>query len=91
MTRFDKFLKNSLSTRNNHNWRLGGNLYARKFRYALESGVEADNTLQRAERDLAAVRARMLELALPLHREAFPAPQGPHRTERHGPRKRRDR
>ena len=73
MTKFDKFLKNSLSGRNNHNWRLGGNLYARKFRYALQSGVEADNTLQRAERDLAAVRARMLELALPLHREAFPA------------------
>ena len=72
MTKFDEFLKNSLSKRNNHNWRLGGNLYARKFRYALESGVEADNMLQRAERDLAAVRARMLELALPLHREAFP-------------------
>jgi uncharacterized protein (DUF885 family) len=72
MTKFDKFLKNSLSKRNNHNWRLGGNLYARKFHYALESGAEPDNILQHAERDLAAVRARMLELALPLHREAFP-------------------
>jgi uncharacterized protein (DUF885 family) len=38
----------------------------------LESGAEADNILQRAERDLAAVRARMLELALPIHRESFP-------------------
>jgi uncharacterized protein (DUF885 family) len=72
MTRFDKFLRNSLTGRNNYNWRLGGNLYAQKFRYALESGVEADNTLQHAERDLVAVRGRMLELALPLHREAFP-------------------
>jgi uncharacterized protein (DUF885 family) len=72
MTKFDKFLKNSLTGRNNYNWRLGGNLYAQKFRYALESGVEADNTLQHAERDLISVRGRMLELALPLHREAFP-------------------
>ena len=29
--------------------------------------------MQAAERDVLAVRARMLELALPLHREAFPA------------------
>ena len=72
MTRFDTFLKTSLSTRNNYNWRLG-TVYPRKFRYALESGIEADNTLQQAERDVTAVRARMLQLALPLHREAFPA------------------
>ncbi len=73
MAKFDKFLRNSLSTRNNYDWRLGGSLYPRKFRYSLESGVEADNTLQQAERDLLTVRARMLELALPLHREAFAA------------------
>ncbi|MCX6630116.1 MAG: DUF885 domain-containing protein [Candidatus Solibacter sp.] len=73
MTRFDKFLRNSLSSRNSHDWRLGGSIYPRKFRYALETGVEADNTLQQAERDLLAVRARMLQLALPLHREAFAA------------------
>ena len=73
MTKFDKYLKNSLSGRDNHNWRLGGNIYSRKFRYALQSGTEADNTLQQAERDLTTVRARMLELALPLHRQAFPA------------------
>jgi uncharacterized protein (DUF885 family) len=73
MTKFDKFLKNSLSGRNNYDWRLGGSIYARKFRYTLQSGSEADTTLQQAERDLIAVRARMLELALPLHRQAFPS------------------
>jgi len=73
MTRFDKFLKERLSGRDNYNWRLGGNIYARKFRYTLQSGSEADTTLQQAERDLIAVRARMLELALPLHRQAFPS------------------
>lgn len=73
MIKFDKFLRNSLSSRNNHDWRLGGKLYPRKFRYLLQSGIEADNTLQQAERDLVVVRARMLELALPLHRQAFAA------------------
>ena len=91
MTKFDKFLRNSLSGRNNYDWRLGGSIYPRKFRYTLESGIEADNTLQQAERDLIAVRARMLELALPLHREAFAAPQGPRRSQWRRPRKHRHR
>jgi uncharacterized protein (DUF885 family) len=73
MAKFDEFLRNSLSARNSPDWRLGGTMYTRKFRYALESGSEPDNTLQQAERDLIAVRGRMLELALPLHREAFPS------------------
>jgi uncharacterized protein (DUF885 family) len=73
MAKFDEFLRNSLSARNSPDWRLGGTMYTRKFRYALESGSEPDSTLQQAERDLIAVRARMLELALPLHRGAFPS------------------
>jgi uncharacterized protein (DUF885 family) len=73
MTHFDKFLKSSMTTRANYNWRLGGTIYPRKFRYSLEAGVEADNTLQQAEREVPVVRARMLKLALPLHREMFPA------------------
>ncbi len=73
MTQFDKFLKSSMTTRANYNWRLGGAIYPRKFRYSMEAGVEADNTLQQAERDVPVVRARMLKLALPLHREMFPA------------------
>jgi uncharacterized protein (DUF885 family) len=73
MRKFENYLQTNLSGRNNANWRLGGDLYARKFRLALESGVEADTTLQMAERELLTVRARMLELALPLHHSLFPA------------------
>jgi uncharacterized protein (DUF885 family) len=62
-----------LSTRNTYDWRLGRTLYAKKFQYSLEIGIEPENVLQQAERDLTAVRARMLALALPLHREAFPS------------------
>ena len=72
IVRFGNFLKNSLPGRGNTDWRLR-NLYSRKFRLALESGIEADTTLQQAERELHTVRARMLELALPLHRNLAPA------------------
>jgi len=73
MRKFEGFLKNSLAGRKDENWRLGGGLYSRKFRFALESGIEADTTLQSAERELTAVRARMLDLALPFHRTYYPA------------------
>jgi uncharacterized protein (DUF885 family) len=73
MEKFQDFLKNGLSGRNDADWRLGQANYTRKFRYTLASGIEADTALSMAETDLAAVRQRMLALALPLHREAFPA------------------
>jgi len=72
MAKYEKFLRGSLSGRNDYDWRLGGNRYPRKFRLTLQNGSEADTTLQQAERDLGIVRARMLQLALPLHRDAFP-------------------
>jgi len=73
MNKFKTYLQGSLTNRSNASWRLGGSVYPRKFRYVLESGVEADDTLQRAERELTAVRARMLELAKPLHAALAPA------------------
>jgi uncharacterized protein (DUF885 family) len=73
MRKFESFLKNSLASRKDESWRLGGDRYSHKFRLALESGMEADTTLQNAERELTAVRARMLELALPLHRTFYPS------------------
>ncbi|PWT86559.1 MAG: hypothetical protein C5B56_12220 [Proteobacteria bacterium] len=73
MRKFQNYLKTSLSARTDANWRLGQDRYTRKFRYALESGVEADTVLDMAERDLAKVRAHMLELATPLHRQMFAA------------------
>jgi uncharacterized protein (DUF885 family) len=72
MSRFDRFLRNSLSQRNDVSWRLG-NLYSRKFRLAMAAGVEADDTLQAAERQVPIVRARMLELARPLHAALAPS------------------
>jgi uncharacterized protein (DUF885 family) len=73
MTKFQDFLKNKLSARNTFNWQLGQDKYTRKFRYVLDIGIEADTMLDQAERELQRVRAHMLELALPLHRELAPA------------------
>jgi uncharacterized protein (DUF885 family) len=72
MTKFQAYLKNRLSARTDADWRLGQNRYTRKFRYTMDVGVEADTTLDQAERELKAVRAHMLELALPLHARMFP-------------------
>lgn len=72
MQKFQTFLKDILMNRNNVDWRLGQQNYTLKFRYALESGIEADTALQMAETQLAKVRAHMLELALPLHHQLIP-------------------
>jgi uncharacterized protein (DUF885 family) len=73
MRKFQDYLKTSLMKRNQADWRLGRDLFTRKFRYALESGIEAETVLGEATSDLVRVRARMLELALPLHRQMAPA------------------
>ena len=75
MNKFDQFLRNSLIQRDQASWRLG-KTYPKKFRLTMDAGVEADNTLQAAERRLPLVRARMLELALPLHAK-LPAHKDP--------------
>jgi uncharacterized protein (DUF885 family) len=73
MRKFQDYLQKSLAYRSDAAWRLGQEVYSRKFRYTLESGAEADSTLEQAERRLQEVRAGMLELALPLHRQMFGA------------------
>ena len=73
MRKFQEHLKNGLSGGDENAWRMTSDQYMRKFRFTLESGVEADTMLQMAERELVRVRAEMLELALPLHRQLAPA------------------
>ena len=63
------YLKDSLAAEQPSNWRLGSDRYSRKFRFTMQAGVEADNMLPAAERDLQKVRVEMLALALPLHRQ----------------------
>ncbi len=69
MRKFQDYLKNSLSERNDYDWRLGSDRYTRKFRASMGDGIEAANVLQMAERDLQKVRVHMLELATPLQQQ----------------------
>ncbi len=71
LRKYQDFLNNSLSARD-ANWRLGDDHYRRKFRLAVHGSFEADNLLTTATGDMAALRARMLQLALPMHAELFP-------------------
>jgi uncharacterized protein (DUF885 family) len=72
MKKFQAYLTTSLASRSDYDWRLGKDRYMRKFRYTLESGVEADTALDQATQQLQAVRAKMLDLALPLYQKMFP-------------------
>jgi uncharacterized protein (DUF885 family) len=80
---FQDYLKKDLAKRDPYDWRLGAEKYERKFRYVLETDRKPDDVLAEAEADLKTVRARMLEIALPLHRKMYPGrpdPSDPNRT-----------
>jgi uncharacterized protein (DUF885 family) len=69
---FQDYLKGDLAKRNQWDWRLGPEKYGRKFRYALGTDLTPQQVLERAEADVRAVRARMYDLALPLHQKMYP-------------------
>jgi uncharacterized protein (DUF885 family) len=73
MRQFQVYLKNDLAHRNQADWRLGKDWYTRKFRHTLQTGTEPEATLAEAERRLDEVRAKMLEVALPLDRTMYAA------------------
>jgi uncharacterized protein (DUF885 family) len=66
-----QFLKTKLAARTDWNWRLGRAKYTAKFRAAMGTDLTPEQVLANAERDLDRVRARMLELSLPLHLKWF--------------------
>lgn len=70
---FNEFLEKDLAKRGTHSWRLGNELYGERLRYALASGLTSEEILASAEQGLARVRKEMLEAALPMHKEYYPA------------------
>jgi uncharacterized protein (DUF885 family) len=69
---FAAWLKSGLKPASEDAWRLGPDNYRQKFRLVLGSDRTPDQVLEAAEADLLWVRARMLELARPLHQNWFP-------------------
>jgi len=72
LRKFQDYLHTSLTVRDEYDWRLGRDRYTRKFRYSLAAGMDPGDVLEMAARRLQEVRARMLALALPMHRTFFP-------------------
>src|SRR5271157_4535381 len=71
---FSDWMKNDLAKRptNGRTWRLGKEWYDQKFRYVMETSITPEQLLADAEAKLKAVRAEMLQLALPLYRQMYP-------------------
>ncbi len=69
LRKFQDLLTNKLQYLDNYSWRLGPELYNRKFRLALESAGSPQDTLASAEKEAASVRAHMYDLALPLYQK----------------------
>jgi uncharacterized protein (DUF885 family) len=53
-------------------WRLGKTLYAQKFSLLMETPITPQQTLASAESEMREVRADMLRLAEPMHKEMYP-------------------
>ena len=73
---FNRFLETELPKRTRGqtpDWRLGPERYGVKFKLALATDRTPDQVLADAETRLKQVRARMLELSLPLHAKWFAA------------------
>lgn len=66
---FDADLAKRKTTRT---WRIGKDFYAEKFRLVMQTPVTPDQVLASAEQELKEVRAEMLRLALPMHKEMYP-------------------
>ena len=69
---FQAFVEKDLAARSDGDWRLGGRLWERKLRLTLQSQMDAATIARSAERAIADLRRRMLEVAEPLHARLFP-------------------
>ena len=70
---FARWLKDDLAARPTvRTWRLGTYFYDKKFKLVMQTEVKPSDVLADAQRDLAAVRMEMYELALPMHKEMYP-------------------
>jgi uncharacterized protein (DUF885 family) len=71
---FSKWLREDYGKRPSKvTWRLGKTLYAEKFRLVMETPVSPEQMLDSAEKAMREVRADMLRLAEPMHREMYPS------------------
>ena len=73
---FNAYLKTE-AAKQQGNWRLDKDKYARKFRYVLETDRTPEAVLADAEKDLKATRQQMFEISLQLHSKMYPTHRDP--------------
>ena len=70
---FSAWLQNDLAKRpTSRTWRLGKEFYDAKFKLVMETPVTPEEILQKAEQQMTEVRAEMLTLAEPMHKQMYP-------------------
>jgi uncharacterized protein (DUF885 family) len=69
---YKKWLQNDLLPRSDGNFRLGGQKYRKKLRFALASDLPMEELMKRAKADLEQTQTAIYETALPLYKKYFP-------------------
>lgn len=69
---YQDFLEKDLLPRSKGDFRLGEKLYKKKLRFTLDTDLESEEIVRRAEEEFKKVKKQMYETALPLHQELFP-------------------
>jgi uncharacterized protein (DUF885 family) len=70
---FSRWLQEDLGKRKStRDWRLGKELYDVKFKHVMQASLTPEQLLADAESGMKTVRAEMLELATPMHKEMYP-------------------
>ncbi|MFI5072660.1 MAG: DUF885 domain-containing protein [Terriglobales bacterium] len=72
LKQFSGWLKANFSQQPaNRSWRLGKEFYDEKFRLVMETSVTPEQVLADAEQGMQSVRAEMLQLAIPMHKQMY--------------------
>lgn len=74
---YQKFLESELLPRSNGDWRLGPDLYHKKFPLALQTSLTPEAVVPRAEMAFKVAKAEMFQAAQELYQELFPGKKVP--------------
>lgn len=70
---FSTWLKEDLAKApSQKSWRLGRELYEKKFSLVMQTDIKPEELLAAAEEEMLAVRSRMMQMAVPMHMELYP-------------------
>lgn len=72
LTDFKAWMEKELLPKSDRDFRIGDALFRKKLRFSLDSDLDKEQVLARAEADLKATQAAMYETALPLYQRFFP-------------------